>query len=374
MSSDAPSSSNETHLDRALKLYLGDAKPTRIEKISTGHIHGSWRIDLSDAPTNRTPTPSPASLFLQQLNTTVFTDPEAVMHNIAIVTSFLKDNMARSGYDSLALIPTASGDPYLHIENTWWRAFEFKHGLESHHILNSPDMAFEAGKAFATFARTLEKLDPSILRIPIQKFHSLSWRVEQLRSALLSLPNRFESVPALKSFMSDIESLVQQAQDQVRILTPLEKAWTSGELPTRITHNDSKLNNLLFDAEGKARCVVDLDTVMPGIVHFDIGDSLRSMSVNLAEGDPNTQDLQIQDEFERQYFEGYTDGDWLTKTEHEFLPYAAPYMACIMGVRFLTDYIEGNRYFSIDYPSHNLTRATNQLTLTQLFLKKNGLD
>jgi Ser/Thr protein kinase RdoA (MazF antagonist) len=173
--------------------------------------------------------------------------------------------------------------------------------------------------------------------------------------------------------MNDIESLVQQAQDQVRILTPLEKAWTSGELPTRITHNDSKLNNLLFDTQGKARCVVDLDTVMPGIVHFDIGDSLRSMSVNLAEGDPNTKDLRIQDEFERQYLRGYTDGDWLTDKERDYLPYAAPYMACIMGVRFLTDYIEGNRYFSIDYPSHNLTRATNQLTLTQLFLKKNRL-
>ncbi len=368
--------SSDTILKRVLTEYIGEAKPARIEKISTGHIHGSWRIDLQETSIHRTPTPlspSSASLFLQQLNTTVFTDPEAVMNNITIVTSFLKDNMAHPEYDSLALIPTSSGDPYLRIDDTWWRVFEFKHGMVSHQTLNSPDMAFEAGKAFATFARTLETLDPATLRTPIQKFHSLSWRIEQLKSAILSLPNRFESVQALKSFMDDIESLVQQTQDYSRILVPLEKAWTSGELPTRITHNDSKLNNLLFDAEGKARCVVDLDTVMPGIIHFDIGDSLRSMSVNLDEGDPNTQDLQIHDELERQYLKGYTEGNWLTEAELNFLPYAAPYMACIMGVRFLTDYMEGNRYFSIDYPSHNLIRATNQLTLAELFIQKERL-
>lgn len=207
---------SEALLARVLPYYLGDVTPTRIDPVSTGHIHNSWRIDLpatlsqkSEHPTQETPAskhPAPPSIFLQQLNTTVFTDPEAVMHNIATVTDFLKlsrsDHSGKiSGfeYDHLTLIPTTSGSLYLRLDETWWRAFEFKTGLVSHHTLSSPEMAYEAGKAFAGFAKSLQSLDPTHLRTTLQDFHSLSWRSCQLEKAVLQLPHRAYSVPHLKN-------------------------------------------------------------------------------------------------------------------------------------------------------------------------------
>ncbi|MCK5774526.1 MAG: aminoglycoside phosphotransferase family protein, partial [Bacteroidales bacterium] len=160
---------------------------------------------------------------------------------------------------------------------------------------------------------------------------------------------------------------IQQVLDSREDMQKLERLNDSGVIPTRVTHNDTKLSNILFDENDKALCIIDLDTLMPGIVHYDFGDSIRTICSAVSEDEPDLNLVQFNIDFYKAYKKGFLNEleDILSEKEIELLPLAAQTITFIMGLRILTDYLNGDIYYNINYPEHNLHRASNQLTLVK---------
>lgn len=347
---------SDKDIKEILSHYSISEDPAEIIPVKTGLIHTSFKI--IEAQGN--------SYLLQKINTSIFRDVEALMKNIALVTNILKKAYKNSPYETLELIKTHNGELFHETEFAAWRVYSFKEDLTGFDVPENLSMVKEAGKAFAGFAKALSKTQPEKVSVTIPDFHSLQKRYEQFLLALKST--------SLK--LSEIEPLPEQIAEFTQLLLPLEYAMNNGEVPIRITHNDSKFNNLLFDRANKARCVVDLDTVMPGIIHFDVGDCLRTLTPSTHEDEPDLQKIELREDFHCAFLEGYigNESGWLTEEEMKFLPFSAPYMALIMGIRFLTDYVQGNIYYSCDYPKHNLVRAKSQIEVTRQFLEQFHLN
>lgn len=341
---------SEQNIKAVLSQYPISTEQVQITPVKTGLIHTSYKISSAEG----------SSYLLQKINHSVFGNVAALMQNIALVTDTLKEAYKNSHYESLDLLKTNSGHLFYQDESTAWRIYHFKEHLSGYDIPKDVAMVHEAGKAFAEFTKALSGTDPDHLTIPIPDFHSLQMRYEQLTHA--------QKNTTIDS--SDIRKLSYRIAEYTRLLLPLEHAMKSGDIPIRITHNDSKFNNLLFDRAGKARCVVDLDTVMPGIIHFDVGDCLRTLVPSTPEDEPDLGKIRLRKNFHSSFLKGYIDDEahWLTDQEIKFIPYAGPYMALIMGIRFLTDHLQGNIYYSCDHPEHNLVRATCQVEVTRQFL------
>lgn len=346
--------SSESRIVKVLQYYFQDS-PTSLDESSieiyplkTGLIHSSFRVitPLGD-------------WLLQKINTSVFRDIDGLMHNIVLVTNKLSVEFTGSHYETLSLKKTVKGDLYVLEDGEAWRMYDFKGHLTGYNAPVNNTMVWEAGKAFAKFTEALKDVNPDKLSVTIPRFHSLKHRYDQFLQA-----KRESKIPAdrLVSLFDQIDYFFQK-------LVILEEAMHSGSIPTRITHNDSKFNNLLFDSDGCARCVVDLDTVMPGIIHFDIGDCLRTLVPTIPEDSPDLDSLQLNFSYEKDFLSGYLEvaNPWITDTERQLLSLSGPYMALIMGIRFLTDYLNGNVYFTCDYPTQNLVRARNQLALVEFW-------
>ncbi|MFD2530919.1 phosphotransferase enzyme family protein [Gracilimonas halophila] len=346
--------------DQVIKEILArfpiSGEQVRVIPVKTGLIHTSYKVIERQGK----------SYLLQKINTSVFRDVEALMGNIAHVTTILKDAFQSSPYESLELLKTNDGQLFYEHEFKAWRIYHFKEHLVGYDAPENKEMVVEAGKAFAQFAKTLSQTDPEQLSVTLPDFHSLQKRYQQFKLALKNTPVK----------LSEIDPLPEQIAGFTQLLLPLEYAMDSGEIPIRITHNDSKFNNLLFDQTNKARCVVDLDTVMPGIIHFDVGDCLRTLTPSTPEDEPNLGKIELREDFHYAFLEGYIENEsgWLTEEEIKFIPFSAPYMALIMGIRFLTDYLQGNIYYSCDHPEHNLVRAKCQIEVTRQFLEQFPLN
>ncbi len=346
--------SSESRIFKVLQNYFQDSPtsldelPIEIYPLKTGLIHNSFRVvtPLGD-------------WLLQKINTSVFRDIDGLMYNIVLVTNKLSVEFRDSHYETLTLKKTVTGDSYVLVDGEAWRMYDFKGYLTGYNAPVNNKMVREAGKAFAKFTEVLKDINPDKLSVTIPRFHSLKHRYDQFIQA-----KRISKLPADHLF-----SLFDQIDNFFQKLVILEEALHSGSIPIRITHNDSKFNNLLFDSVGNARCVVDLDTVMPGIIHFDIGDCLRTLVPTIPEDSPDLDSLQLNFSYEKDFLSGYLEvaSPWITDSERELVSLSGPYMALIMGIRFLTDYLNGNVYFSCEYPEQNLVRARNQLALVELW-------
>lgn len=347
---------SDQNIKEVLSLYPISVEQIKVIPVRSGLIHTSYKI--IEARGN--------SYILQKINTSVFRDVEVLMKNIALVTNILKKAYQNSPYETLELLKTQDGQLFYETEYAAWRVYHFKQHLSGYATPKNKEMVEEAGKAFAGFAKALSKTESEILSVTIPDFHSLQKRYKQFQHALKNTTIE----------LSEIAPLPEQITEFTQLLLPLEYAMDSGEIPLRITHNDSKFNNLLFDQADKARCVIDLDTVMPGIIHFDIGDCLRTLTPSAPEDEPDLGKVELRKSFYSAFLNGYSAGNlaWLTKEEIRFLPYAAPYMALIMGIRFLTDHLQGNIYYSCDHPKHNLIRAKCQVEVTRQFLDQFPLN
>ena len=283
------------------------------------------------------------------------------MDNVALVTETLTKKFQGTNYETLEIVKTLKGSLFLTTDTGFWRVYKYKSELKGYELPDNESMVYEAGKAFATFTSSLSDVVPDRLSITIPRFHSLEHRMKQYREALSKYTGS----------KYQILTLMEKVDQNFKRYVVLEQAMHEGNIPLRVTHNDSKFNNLLFDSKRYARCVVDLDTIMPGIIHFDIGDCLRTLMPNIPEDIPDINNLELNVEFQKAFLNGYLESgsDWITDTERELIPLSAPYMALIMGIRFLTDYLNGNVYFSCSYPDHNLVRAKNQITLCDLLGK-----
>ena len=295
---------------------------------------------------------------LQCLNTQVFRDPAMVMRNCHTVTAHLGRERAagRYGYAVLELVPTLAGDPAAVMpDGTWWRMYDHLPDTRTHDTADRTSLVFEAGRGFGAFTAALARLDPASVGEVVPHFHDPMARFDSFLAALeADRAGRAKSAAAVCEAALGFRDVLDHWQ-----------ALLDAGLPWRITHNDCKLNNLLFDAEDRATCVIDLDTVMPGSLLFDFGDMARTMLSPVPEDSTELARIDVRHGHFAALAHGYIDGcsALLTPLERENMVFAARLVTGVMGLRFLTDWLDGDRYYRIDRPTHNLDRARNQFAL-----------
>ena len=295
---------------------------------------------------------------LQHINTNVFTDPALLMHNYETVTSHLSRLRTAGRYDyaSLELVPTRAGDATAVLaDGSWWRMYGFVSAGRTFETAGHAPMAREAGHGFGAFAAALAELDASGIGEVVRHFHDPVHRFEAFRAALA-----LDRVGRATQARDACDAALAYAG-----ILPQWHALREQGLPWRITHNDCKLNNLLFNDAGRAMCVIDLDTVMPGSVLFDFGDMCRTLLSPAAEDSTELERIEARPEYFAALAQGYVEGcgGMLTGLERDNMVFAARLITGVMGLRFLTDYLDGDRYFRTRHPTHNLERARNQFAL-----------
>lgn len=323
-----------------------------------GHIHDSYRVDVQSGGGSR-------AYLLQALNRRVFPRPELVMENVARVTRHVASRLAAAGIADRerrapALVPTRRGrDWHTEADGTCWRALVFITGaIVREHTLGAED-AYVAGRAFGGFLGLLADLDGPPLHETLPGFHDTAARFARLDAAVHADPCRRAA-----AVRGEIDAVMAQ-RPLADVLPPL---LASGELPLRVVHNDAKLANVLLDeASGAALCVVDLDTVMPGTALWDFGDLVRSTASPTAEDEGDLARVAVRMPLFAALVRGYLEaaGTLLVPRERELLGFAGRLITLEQAVRFLTDHLEGDRYYRIERPGQNLDRCRTQLALLQ---------
>ena len=297
---------------------------------------------------------------LQRINNAIFQDVELLQHNIEVVTAHIRRKLEASGIDDidrkvLLFVKTRDGKTYYRDEDDrYWRVSVFIPDSMTREAV-TPESAYDCGKEFGHFEKMLVDV-PEQLGETIPDFHNMELRMSQLREAVQN-----DAAGRLDEVRDIIEELERDADEMCQA----ERLYREGRLPKRICHCDTKVNNMLFDQQGQVLCVIDLDTVMPSFIFSDYGDFLRTGANFTAEDDPDVSKVGFNEDIFKSFTRGYLESahEFLTPIEIEMLPYAValfPFMQC---VRFLADYINGDTYYKIKYPTHNLDRTRNQLAL-----------
>ena len=301
--------------------------------------------------------------ILQGLSSTAFPKPEEVMENMSGITGYLREKIIAAGGDpareTLTLVKTRDGlDFFTDSKGKIWRLTTFVEGTECYQSA-TPELFEASAYAFGKFQHMLQGYPAETLHEPIPKFHDTENRFEKFLAALQA-----DKVGRAKDVQPEIDFVMARKADCSVALQALRE----GKLPLRVTHNDTKLNNILIDrASGQGICVIDLDTTMPGLSINDFGDSIRFGANHSAEDEKDLSKVN----FDIQLFEVYTRGflagaqGSLTPAELEYLPWGAKLMTLECGIRFLTDYLDGDNYFRIHYPEQNLDRCRTQFKLVQ---------
>lgn len=332
-----------------------------IKPLGEGLINDTYKVitNEADAP----------DYVLQRVNTAVFPDVDLVMRNIKAVTSHIRQKLeaksendidrkvltfmpSKENPDKLyAAIPSAETD-----EQQYWRMMIFIPNAITKQAVN-PESSCAAGKAFGNFQAMLADI-PVTLGETIKDFHNMEFRLEQLHQALKENLTGRANEPEVKAMVEEIEKRAEE-------MCKAERMGREGILPKRVCHCDTKVNNMMFDDKDNVLCVIDLDTVMPNFIFSDYGDFLRTGANKVAEDHPNMDEVEFDIDIFKAFTQGYLSSakTFLLPVEIENLPYATalfPYMQC---VRFLWDYLNGDKYWKVKYPTHNFTRANNQLHL-----------
>ncbi len=328
-----------------------------------GHINDTFLLvyELSDHSQKR--------YILQRMNHTIFKNPQQLMENVVNVTEYLRNVILSQGGDpereTLNVVKTHKGDSYYVDENqNYWRIFLFIENTICMEQVESPKDFYDSAVAFGNFQKMLADYPAEKLYETIPDFHNTPSRFQNLLKAI-----KEDKLGRAAQVKAEIDFALAREND-TSVLTGLLQ---EGKLPLRVTHNDTKLNNILFDADSKeALCIIDLDTVMPGLSHYDFGDSIRFGASTGAEDETDLSkvemDLTLFEAFAKGYLEGC--GGSLTEKEIEMLPMGAKLMTYECGIRFLTDYLEGDVYFKIHRENHNLDRARTQFKLVADMEKK----
>ena len=297
----------------------------------------------------------------QRINSNVFPHPDEVMENIVRVTEHIRKKTAGlpdAERRSLRVVMAADGRPYtIDAEGMYWRTYGFIDGVKTYDKVPGEDTAYSLGKGIGAFQSELSDFESSKLYTVIPRFHDMRMRYMQLSEAMEKDPKgRRKLVEDELSFLWDNKEIGERIWD----------GFENGRLPSRVTHNDTKINNVLFSEDsGEALCVIDLDTIMPGTVLFDTGDMIRTAC---STADEDERDLSLM-EFHLPYYKALIDGymeaasSFLTDGEREGIKESGRTITQIMAVRFLTDYLNGDVYYRTEYEEHNLVRARTQIKL-----------
>ncbi len=298
----------------------------------------------------------------QRINHFVFKQPEHLMENIDRVTKHLRQKIQQAGGDpdreTLNLVPTTDGASFCRDDDgNYWRTYLFIEGAQTYDIVESNDQIYNASKAFGEFQKLISDMPGERLHETIPNFHNTKWRFAVFKEALEKDPeNRSASVKDEIDFVLEREAVASVIVDLIE----------QGKTPERITHNDTKLNNVMIDDEtGEGICVIDLDTVMPGVPMYDFGDSARLGTNPAAEDEKDLSKVCMDIEKFDCLANGYlsTAKEFLTPIEIEHLAFSAKLITFEIGTRFLTDYLSGDVYFKIHRPEHNLDRCRTQFKM-----------
>ena len=302
------------------------------------------------------------TFILQRMSSVAFHHPDQLMHNIVSVTDYLRRKVAQAGGDPSrealnVLRPRCGDDFYTDSQGGAWRAFPFIQGINCYQSAETPELFAASGHAFGRFQRMLDGYPADTLYETIPHFHDTEDRLAHLKKAISD-----DSLDRVKDCRPEIDFVMARQKDCSVAMDALRQ----GTLPLRVTHNDTKLNNVLIDKKtGEGICVVDLDTVMPGSSIYDFGDSIRFGANHSAEDERDLHkvnlDLNLFDVYTKAFLDG--TGDTLTEQEIKYLPWGARLMTLECGIRFLTDYLEGDVYFHIERQGQNLDRARTQFKL-----------
>lgn len=323
----------------------------------SGHIHTTFLL--------RTAEPDAPDYILQKINHKVFQDVDLLMNNMQRVTQQLQQKTkSEDGFVVLEMVRTRNGQNYLaDAHGTFWRMFLNVPGSISYDEVPSPAIAYEAGKAYGHFLFSLHDFPVQTLQPVIPEFHSLSKRFRDFEKSVEN-----DSVKRKSEVKSEID-LVYSQIDEMKIIPELEQ---QGKFPLRVTHNDTKINNVLFNAQGKAVCVIDLDTVMPGLSLYDFGDAIRTAAATAPEDEQDLSKMEIDLHIFKAFTKGFLEKTHSILTAHEldYLAFSCRYITFIQGMRFLTDYLEGDKYYKTSYENHNLIRARAQFKLAESMREK----
>ena len=317
-------------------------KVTDVKPMGEGLINDTYKVfvDGFDKP----------RYVLQRINNAIFQDVDMLMNNINKVTEHIR----KKGRNTLQFLKTDVGKSYYFDSERYWRVMEFVPDSITYQTVN-PHYSYLAGKSFGEFESLLADINESLGEI-IPDFHNIEFRLKQLRDAVAE--DRVGRVSEVRYYLDEIFKREEK-------MTVGERLFREGKLPKRICHCDTKVNNMLFDKDGNVLCIIDLDTVMPSFIFSDFGDFLRTAANTGAEDDPNLDNIDFNMEIFKAFTKGYIEGtkDFLLPIEKENLPYAALLFPYMQTVRFLADYINGDTYYKIRYPEHNLVRTKAQWRL-----------
>jgi len=322
----------------------------------SGHINDTLRVIINQGGTE-------LHYIFQRINENIFKNPPALMDNIKRVTEHIFKKIEDEGDEeitrhTLYVIKALDDKSYTQDdEGKYWRAYIFIEKAKTYDVIETVQQAYEAASAFGLFQKDLADLPGERLHETIPDFHNTPQRFANLEKAVAA-----DVAGRVKDVQAEIDFVMSRKADTSKLTDLLAE----GKLPERITHNDTKLNNVMIDDEsGKGVCVIDLDTVMPGLVHYDFGDMVRTSTSPTAEDEKDLSKVTMQFHMFESLLRGYlsTAGDFLTPLERENLPFAGKLITLEIGIRFLTDYLEGDIYFKTHSEGHNIDRCRTQFKL-----------
>lgn len=337
-------------------FFTADGSFAEALPCGSGHIHDTFRVETSEKDLD--------DYILQRLNNKVFRNIPELQENIERVTKHMHRKLllipgADVKRECITLVPAKSGKSWIvDEEGSFWRMFIYISDNRSYDIVDSPDKAFEGGRAIGRFQALLEDLPGKPLHETIPSFHDVEKRID---SFMFTLKN--DPVGRVKETARETDSILKRADD----MKIIQKLGREGKIPVRITHNDTKFNNILFDVNGKSLCLIDLDTVMPGYFHSDFGDAIRTGANSAAEDEIDLSKVKMDIDLFGAYARGYLSetNNTLNSIEKEYLAFAPLLMTYEQALRFLSDYIDGDKYYRIHNKNHNIQRTRSQIRLLE---------
>lgn len=348
-------------LQEVFEAFLPEKEIISFDELASGHINDTYLVKSGDKE----------SYVVQKINSTVFKDVPGLVRNKALVSEHLHKKMEGVSLEErcrkvLTFVPDSVGNyHYKDKYGDYWNVMVYIDKSQTFEIVTEADIAYEGGKLFGDFLNLTEDFNASKLIEVIPRFHDMSFRFSQFESSLKVASE--ERLFSSKSLINRVEEL----KKEMHILQELKE---KGEIRLCVTHNDTKISNALFDLHGKGLCVIDTDTIMPGIIHYDFGDAIRTICNTAAEDEKDLDKVNFNVSFYEAYKRGFLEkmSTSITELEKQYLPLGAKTMIFIMALRFLTDYLNGDIYYKTNYTEHNLIRARNQFKLIESFENEMG--
>lgn len=342
-------------LKHVLRHFRYQGEYIQAVELQAGNINATYRLSYSG-------NGKPVDYILQRINTVAFHEPVELMKNVQLVIDHIAAAMARQKVDTdrriLEFIPTDTGSLiYQDDKGGFWRSYIFIDNATAYDRIEDPRHFYEAGRGFGEFQKYLFDFPADKLVETIPNFHNTKKRFFDFVAAVAA-----DKAGRAAALEKEIDFFFDRRKMMSRIVDLID----AGELPLRVTHNDTKLNNVLLDTTtGKALCVIDLDTVMPGSPLYDYGDAIRYGANRAAEDESDLSRISLDMELFKAFTEGFVSetAGALTAAELQYLPLGVEVLTCELAMRFLTDYLNGDEYFKVKYPTHNLVRARAQMQL-----------